>query len=204
VSRVTQKPRPRLPAEERREQLLDVTKEIVGDQGFHGVSIEAVARHAGITRPIVYAHFDDLDALLEALVDRESGRALSQLSQILPAARSADATPREDLLAALRGYLEAVQADPVTWRLVLMPTEGAPAVLRERIAAGRDAVVMALAEVVRPGLGPGSGSPDPALTARMLSATSDEAARLLLTDPGEYPIERLVAHADWVLSCLSP
>jgi hypothetical protein len=127
---------------------------------------------------------------------------------VLPTPRAGQGTPREDLLAALRGYLEAVNADPVTWTLVLMPPEGAPAVLRETITAGRDAVVAALAEVVRPGLGsslgPSAASPDPQLTARTLSAVSDEAARLLLTDPGEYPIERLVVHADWLLSRLEP
>jgi AcrR family transcriptional regulator len=191
-------------AEERREQLIDVTKEIVGEQGFHAVSIEAVARRAGITRPVVYGHFDDLPTLLEAMIDRESGRALAQLAEVLPKKLTPGASPREDLIAGLRGYLEAVAADPVTWRLVLMPPEGAPAVLRERIAAGRDAVVVVLAEIVQPGLAPGAQSPDPQLTARTLSAVSDEAARLLLTDPGEYPIERLVAHADWLLSRLEP
>lgn len=204
VTATTNRPKQRMSAEARREQLIDVTKEIVGDQGFHAVSIEAVARRAGITRPIVYGHFDDLPALLEAMVEREGSRALAQLAEVLPGKLAADASPREDLLAALRGYLEAVSADPVTWRLVLMPPEGAPAVLRERITAGRDAVVLALAEVVRPGLGPGTESPDPQLTARTLSAVSDEAARLLLTDPGEYPIERLVAHADWLLGRLDP
>jgi AcrR family transcriptional regulator len=191
-------------AGERREQLLDVTKEIVGEQGFHAVSIEAVARRAGITRPVVYGHFTDLAGLLEAMVEREGERALAQLATVLPSRASAHGSPREDLVAALRGYLEAVRADPVTWRLVLMPPEGAPAVLRETIAAGRDGVVAALAEVVRPGLGPGAQSPDPQLTARTLSAVSDEAARLLLTDPEQYPIERLITHADWLLGRLSP
>jgi AcrR family transcriptional regulator len=190
--------------QERREQLIDVTKEIVGEQGFHAVSIEAVARRAGITRPVVYGHFDDLPSLLEAMVDREGGRALAQLAEILPKQLTPGGSPREDLIAGLRGYLEAVAADPVTWRLVLMPPEGAPAVLRERITAGRDAVVVALADIVRPGLGPGTESPDPQLTARTLSAVSDEAARLLLTDPDEYTIERLVAHADWLLGRLDP
>jgi AcrR family transcriptional regulator len=190
-------------ADQRREQLIDVTKEIVGEQGFHAVSIEAVARRAGITRPVVYGHFGDLPALLEAMVDREGMRALAQLADVLPEPAPA-ATPRDDLLAALRGYLEAVAADPVTWRLVLMPPEGAPPVLRERISGGRDAVVLALAEVVGPGLGPGTESPDPELTARTISAVADEAARLLLTDPRDYTIERLVAHADWLLSRLEP
>src|SRR4051794_7822017 len=60
----------RMSAAERREQLLDATKAIVVADGFHAVSIEAVAREAGITRPIVYGHFDDLGGLLEALVQR--------------------------------------------------------------------------------------------------------------------------------------
>ena len=56
---------------------------------------------------------------------------------------------RTGLVAALRGYLEAVRADPATWRLVLMPPEGAPAVLREHITRGRTAVVGHLAETIR-------------------------------------------------------
>jgi AcrR family transcriptional regulator len=173
----------RMSAEERRRQLLDVTRAIVARDGFHAVSIEAVARRAGITRPIVYGHFTDLGGLLEALVDRESERALEQLADVLPRDLGG-ADPRVPLLAALRGYLEAVQAEPVTWRLVLMPPEGAPPVLRDRIAQGRAAVVAQLSEAMRPGIGPGRESPDPELTARTISALADEAARLLLTDPG--------------------
>jgi hypothetical protein len=33
----------------------------------------------------------------------------------------------------------------------------------------------------------------------MLSAFADESARLLLTDPERYPIERIVEHASWAL-----
>ena len=61
---------PRMTAESRREHLLDAAKELVAVHGFHGVSIEGVARTAGITRPIVYRHFDDLPALLGAEVGR--------------------------------------------------------------------------------------------------------------------------------------
>jgi AcrR family transcriptional regulator len=191
----------RMTASERREQLLDVTKAIVAEHGFHAVSIEAVAREAGITRPIVYGHFNDLQGLLEALVEREGVRALAQLSKVVPVdLRQGD--PLELLLAALGGYLEAVQEDPDTWRLVLMPTEGAPEILRERIESGRAAVVSQLTQAVRPGLGSDGESPDPEITARMLSAVSDEAARLVLTDPATYPPERLLAHARWWLGRL--
>jgi AcrR family transcriptional regulator len=184
-------------AEARREQVLDAAKAIVAERGFHAVSIEAVARAAGITRPIVYAHFGDLQGLLEALVERESARALAQLEAVIPT-ELGDGDPRATLLAAQRGYLEVVASDPDTWRLLLMPTEGAPAILRERITAGRTAVVAQLARAVAAGLGQ-ARSPDPELTAHMLSATSDDDARLLLDDPERYPVDRLLAHTRWLL-----
>ena len=183
----------RLPAAERREQLLDVTKRIVTERGFHAVSIEAVAREAGITRPIVYGHFGDLTGLLEALVERESMRALGQLALVVPTDLGDD--PRADLLAGYGGYLEAVAADPDTWRLVLMPPEGAPAVLRDAITVGRAAVVEQIAAAVD-ALGE---SPDPELTARTLSALADESARLVLTDPDAYTADRMMKHARWLL-----
>lgn len=188
-------------ADERREQLLDVTKAIVERDGFHAVSIEAAAREAGVSRPIVYGHFADLPGLLEALVDREGSRALAQLARVLPVELAAG-DPREQLLAALSGYLEAAQADPGTWRLVLMPPEGAPPILRERIERGRDAVLAQLAQAVTPGFGARRASPDPELTARLLSTIADECARLVLTDPHRWPAERLLAHARWSLELL--
>jgi AcrR family transcriptional regulator len=188
----------RMSAGERREQLLDVTKAIVDRQGFHGVSIEAVAREAGVSRPIVYGHFQDLAGLLEALVEREGARALGQLATVLPSDLGRG-DPRESLLAGLRGYLRAAQDDPATWRLVLMPPEGAPDVLREHIERGRAAVVAQRAVAIRAGFGPGRESPDPELSALMLSTFADEAVRLVLTDGERYPAERVLAHARWIL-----
>ena len=190
-------------ADQRREQLLDATKAIVDAHGFHAASIEAVAREAGITRPVVYGHFRDLPRLLEALVERESERALRHLATFLPTDLAAG-EPRELLLSALGAYLEAVSADPATWRLVLMPPEGAPDVLRANIARGRAAVLEHLAAAARSGLAPARESPDPELTARTLSAVADESARLLLTDPTRYPADRILAHARWLLDQFAP
>src|SRR4051794_31023691 len=105
---------PRLSAAARREQILDATKELAAEAGFHAVSIEAVARAAGITRPIVYGHFGDLPGLLDALVRRETTRALAQLAEVMPAVLG-EGDPRGRLLAALEGYLRLVTEDPSTW-----------------------------------------------------------------------------------------
>ncbi len=41
-------------ASERREQLLDVALEILTEEGAQALSIDAIAKRAGITRPVVY------------------------------------------------------------------------------------------------------------------------------------------------------
>jgi AcrR family transcriptional regulator len=194
---------PRLTGPERREQILDATKELAGERGFHAVSIDAVARRAGITRPVVYGHFDDLAGLLRALVEREGQRAVTQLMALVPREANA-ANPAAMLLGSLRAFLEAVAEDPFTWRLVLVPAEGTPEILRERAVEIRAAVTEQLAAVVPYALADGTGppSPDPELTALTLQAVSEEAARLLLEDPENYSIERVLHHAEWMLGLL--
>lgn len=186
----------RMSAPARREQLLDVTGEIVTEQGFHAVSIQAVARRAGISRPIVYEHFGDLPGLLKALVKREMTRALAQISETELGDLS-KGDPAELMLESLGRYLIAVERHPTTWRLVLMPAEGAPELLRKSILRGRATVLDSLTNAVRPVLRGDGEAPDPELTARILSAMADEYARLLLTDPSRFGAERLLAHARW-------
>jgi hypothetical protein len=107
-------------------------------------------------------------------------------------------------VAALRGYLEAVAAEPLTWRLVLMPVEGSPAVLRGRVAGDREAIRRQIARLLSAGLErEGITAPvDVELAAHAVQAYAEEAARLVLTDPEGYPVERLVAFADLLLTPL--
>jgi AcrR family transcriptional regulator len=192
----------RMTAARRREQLLDVTGEIVAERGFRGVSIQSVARRAGISRPIVYEHFGSLQGLLVALVEHEMAQALAQISETeLPDLTAGD--PVELMFDSLRRYLDAVERHPRTWRLVLMTPEGAPELLRKGIGQGRAAVLNRLTRAVGPGFARAGEAPDPELTARMLSAAADEYARMLLTDPTRFPRERLLKHARWYLQHLS-
>ncbi|MDQ3741527.1 MAG: TetR/AcrR family transcriptional regulator [Actinomycetota bacterium] len=190
----------RLPAAVRREQILDATKALALERGFHAVSIDAVARAAGISRPIVYDHFRDLPGLLEALVEREDARAREQLAAVVPR-HPEGADLREALLDATRRYLEAAQGDPDTWRLVLMPPEGAPESMRARVEAGREEVIGGMRAAIGPLLEQ-RDVPDPELVVRMLSTLADDAVRLLLTDPERYPVERLLATTRWMLGRL--
>jgi AcrR family transcriptional regulator len=180
----------------RREQLLEVTAALAAEHGFAAVSIEAVAREAGISRPVVYQHFGDLPGLLTAVVERETTLALEQLAPT-EITELTGGSARERLVESLGGYLQAVHDHPATWRLVLMPPEGAPKLLHKSIEHGRAALLERLTQAVRPALLPAREQPDAELTARILSAIADVYARLALADPDEYPPERLLAHARW-------
>lgn len=182
----------------RRQQLLDVTTQLVVEQSFHDVSVEAVARRAGITRAVVYQHFADLQELLEAVVAHEMARAHAQVTETALTDLS-QGDPRELMIESLQAFLCAVHEHPTTWRLVLMPPEGAPRSLRQRIARGRAAVLTQLTAAVQPALDPHTESGDAEITANVLSAVSDEYARLVLTDPFRYPPDRLLRHARWWL-----
>ena len=184
----------RLSAAARREQLLDVTGRLAAERGFHALSIEAVSTRAGVTRALVYNHFRDLNHLLEAVIERETSRALAQVSETA-LTNLDEGDPEELMLEALDAYLNAVRSSPTTWRLVLMPPEGAPPALHTKIAEGRAAVLARLSRAVQPATDQNPETGDAELTARVLSAISDEYARLLLTDPERFPPQRLLRHA---------
>ncbi len=132
-----------------------------------------------------------------------SGRGASAGARVAERAVAQLEDPVEELVRSLGAYLEAVRSDPLTWRLMLMPPEGAPPALRDGIAEGRAAVLAELAAAVAGGLTPGGReSPDPEMTARTFFALSDEAARLVLTDPEAFPPARMEAHARWLLERL--
>ena len=192
-------PRRRLSAPERRDQILDVAMEQAEAGGFHALSIDGIAKAAGISRPIVYQHFGDLNGVMDALVDREGERALAQLASLLPTAVTSD--PREQLVGALGAFLEAVEAEPVRWRMILMPPEGAPEVMRERFERERAGVTAQLAAVVGPAIASARGapSPDAELLARSLQAFAEELARMVLSDPRNYPVQRMLDYARWAL-----
>jgi AcrR family transcriptional regulator len=64
----------RLRGEDRRVALVDAAIELA-EQGVDAISMESVAAHAGVSRPLVYKHFGNRDELLAA-VFRQTSREL--------------------------------------------------------------------------------------------------------------------------------
>jgi AcrR family transcriptional regulator len=193
---------PRMTAEDRREQILDVTLREIRARGMQGLSIEAVAKAAGVTRPLVYTLFDDLEGLLDALAAREEPSALADVQAAIPADREA-AKPDELLTRGVTLFVEAVRAQPDRWHLILLPPDGTPAGLHARIERNRAAILAQLEELVAWGLRRRGGPAlDPELTARMVLTLAQDAARLVLADPAAYSTARIAGFTTAALRLL--
>lgn len=94
--------RPRRPrtgagAVDTRTQILDQTEVLLDERGYAGMSMDDVARAAGLTKGTLYHHFPEgKDALILAAAQRTLGRHRDGLAASIPAAHD------------VRGQLEAV------------------------------------------------------------------------------------------------
>ena len=182
---------PRMPPGQRREQLLDAALAVIVEQGYGGVSIEAIARTAGVTRPVVYDHFPGLPGLLRCLVEREERYSLLQLEHVVPS-DSGEQNPAEVLASGVKRFLEAVCQRPATWRIILLPLEGTPAVVRSHVERNRATILGRMEQLVRESVRRGElpDNLDVELAARAVRDLSEEAGRMVLTDSEQFSPER--------------
>ena len=195
----------RMPPEDRRQQLLDAALGVILEQGYAGVSIEAIARSAGVTRPVVYDHFPNLGMLLASLLEREETTALTQLAEVVPSDPGSQ-DPIDILSGSVGRFLRAIARRPATWRLILLPPEGTPEVVRRHVEASRARTLTQIEDVVRWAVQqPGWRSDvDPELAARAIRAIGEEAGRTLLIDPERYPPERYEQFVQAALGLVRP
>jgi AcrR family transcriptional regulator len=190
--------------EQRREHLIDAALEVILERGYARISIEAIARTAGITRPVVYDHFPNLNKLLRAVIEREERISLEQLAQVVPEEPDGD-EPSELLAVGLGRFLEAVTDRPATWRLILLPLEGTPPIVRQHVEDNRARVLDRIQRHVRRAVEhrDAPGQLDVELTARAIRDFCEQAGRMVLTDPERYPPERYQRYARDFLALLA-
>ncbi len=82
-----------------RRQILAAALELLRERGMAGLTMSALAQRAGISRPTLYHHFADVDAVLAAWVGDEMQRSLDTLFR--------EATKISDPLDRLRYLIDA-------------------------------------------------------------------------------------------------
>lgn len=78
----------RLTADARRTQILDVAIDVFGRAGYYGASMNDIADAAGVTKPVLYQHFDSKSDLYAALLEEVGNRMLARIVEATHAARN--------------------------------------------------------------------------------------------------------------------
>jgi AcrR family transcriptional regulator len=144
--------RRRLPVEERRELIVEAAGRLFGERGYDGTRLDDVAAAAGVTKPILYRHFDSKRNLYLALLARHRDD-LPTFAGAMPG----EGSPRERLRAVLDVWLAYVEAHSYAWKMLFRDTGGGPEVqaFRQEVhTRARDV----LAEMIR-SLGDGRIAP---------------------------------------------
>ncbi len=116
----TARPRRRLSAEARREVIELAALEVFAERGYHGASIEAIARRSGVTPPVIYDHFASKLALHKRLLERTRDELLEMWRNQL----SGDEPAAERIPRALDAWARYVEEHPYAPRMFFHETTG--------------------------------------------------------------------------------
>lgn len=105
----------RMKAAERRASIIAVAKVLFADKGFHGVSVDEIARRVGVSPAVLYQHFSSKDALYEGVLDSMAAPRETYVEAALDGP--------EDFASVLsritRVFIERVEQDPDYFRMEL-------------------------------------------------------------------------------------
>jgi AcrR family transcriptional regulator len=110
-AQVSPQERRRRRREQRVEQVLDAAVAVFAERGFYEASMDEIAERAGVSKPILYTHFESKDGLYEATLLR----AQRLLSERVRAEAEAHAGPEERLWAGILAFVDVVEEHRDWW-----------------------------------------------------------------------------------------
>jgi AcrR family transcriptional regulator len=116
--------RKRLSSEERRATIVEAAGRLFGERGYDATRLDDIAAEAGVTKPILYRHFDTKRALYLALLERHRDDLASFAAMI----DAEEGTGDERLRTVLEVWLTYVEAHSYAWRMLFRDTGGGPEV----------------------------------------------------------------------------
>jgi AcrR family transcriptional regulator len=107
---------------ERRQQILNVAREVFARRGYHAAKIDDIVAAAGVARGTFYLYFEDKRAIFEEIVDRTMARLGMSIVRVDPhdEARGVVDQVRENMRRIMRILLE----DRATTKILLSDALG--------------------------------------------------------------------------------
>lgn len=157
--------------------------ELFALNGYHGTSVDAIVRRAGVSKGLVYNYFRGKEELLEKVIFEMIGELSEEFGRIVG---GGDA--RTALRRAIDLSVRMVKNDPGYWRLYwsIIMDPGLPEGIRKQVMIRYRSFVVRFEDLLR-----GVGVADPRSEALVLLPTLDALGMVYLLDPEEYPLERV-------------
>ncbi|WP_405136299.1 TetR/AcrR family transcriptional regulator [Nocardia sp. NBC_01388] len=189
---------------ERQQRILDVAVDIAIADGFDAITMQSVAKVAGYPRPVVYDCYPSPEAVILAVLDRESETVDHEIDSVAGSLDASGALSTEELVRIIIARLESIRAQPRTWLLLSVPTEGATETVRARVndirETLRESFEHALELAVRE-------QPDPKLDTEVASHLIQDIAHTfaqrMISDPENYTTQRFRASLEPVLATMN-
>ncbi len=136
------RPRRRLSAAERRDELLTAASEVFGRAGYHGASLEEIAQTAGVSKALIYEHFASKRELHAELVDAHA----TEIFRRLQANAEAGTTGEERLRGGIDAFLSFVEEHRDAWKALFR--DASDPEVAEAIAGVQQQAVGVIAELM--------------------------------------------------------
>ena len=134
----------RLPREQRRQQVLAAALEVFSSVGYHAASMDDIADHAGVSKPVLYQHFPGKLDLYLALLDA----GIDDLIAASTTALSCTTDNRERVSNMVNAYFAFVEQPAGVFRLVFESDLANEPAVRERVDAADLTLARLIAAVI--------------------------------------------------------
>ena len=135
----------RLPRTARRAQLIGAAGDVFVEQGYHAAAMDDIAEAAGVSKPVLYQHFDGKYELYLAVV-------LEHSAQLVAGVRGALASTTDNaqrVAATIAAYFELVDRESQSFRLIFESDLTSDERVRDLVDDVSRQCATAVAEVIR-------------------------------------------------------
>lgn len=164
---------------ERYQAILQTAIKLFGERGYQAVSIDEIARTAGVAKGLVNYHFGSKEELLEEVLRQGTSALFAQLDAV---ARSGDSA-KEKIRAAVEMYLAIASTGPALTQMAMTATFDATYSehFRKLWQAFMEENLSRFAELIEEGIGRGEFKPvDSRLVTQFVMAMAFEVLRLAM------------------------
>ena len=132
----------RLPASERRQQLLETALHVFARQGYHETSMNDLAAKAGVTKPVLYQHFESKQEMYFSVL-RE---ILVQVQDSIDSHRKSSSGPLEWAELGISGFFKFFENNPDAFNFLYGRADIQDAEVRDELRKIQDNMTLRLAK----------------------------------------------------------